>query len=421
MKWFKVLIAFAALSIIVVSAAFLFVSCGKGNNSGRTEITLSFWQFWTDPDAKAVIEELVAEFEKINPKTKIVITDLTWGEGHSKIVVGFSGGNPPDIVELGSDWVNEFSSRGALADITVYVRDLIPERIMWEPTRLDDSYYAVPWFLDTRAIFYNKDLFVKAKLDPNSVPDNWDDFLSACKAINKLGRPVAGFGANSYEKHRLYKKFLPFVWSNGGEVIDNFAKADFNSERNREAFRYYLKLVKAGIIDNQQNLDGKFIDGNLGFDFSGGWLLKNIERNNPKLNYGVMAVPSPSGEIGTSFAGGEYLSISSACAHPKEAMEFIKFITDVPNAVKLCKAVGFGFPSGGNLPTDPFYSRNVNRKIFYEQLLHSRMSPNNPKWVYIEEIIEKMVEKGMYGKGTPKELLSQANDNIKQILIGDIN
>ncbi|MCP4634675.1 MAG: extracellular solute-binding protein [candidate division Zixibacteria bacterium] len=394
------------------------VYCSQNGGRDDTGITLHFWQFWTDPQAKAVISALVEEFERENPGIKIEVNDLTWGEGHSKIVVAFASGNPPDILELGSDWIPEFSSRYVLRDIKGYIAEVKNERIMWEPAEFEHGCYAFPWFLDTRVIFYNKKLLNQAGF--NDPPTDWDNFLKACQKINNI-EGVSGFGANSFEKHRLYKKFMPFVWSNGGEIINKVAMPVFNSSKVLTSLDHYLKLVESGVIDNQRNLDTKFIDGKLGFNFSGGWLMKNINANNPALEYGVMPVPSPSGEMGISFAGGEYLSISSACKHPDEAFKFIEYLVDKDNTIKLCKTTGFGFPSSVELSDDPFYNENPHRMLFHKQLINSRMPPAIPQWVYIEEIIEKTIEQGMYKKGNIEHLLEKANDDIKRILDGERN
>jgi multiple sugar transport system substrate-binding protein len=409
---FPLRLLMAAVSIITIS---LVLACGGDGDSGR-QVVLEYWQFWTDPEAKAVITELVNGFETAHPGIKVNVTDLTWGEGHSKIIVAFSGGNPPDIVELGSDWIPEFSSRGSLMDITDYVGNLLEERIMWEQGIYKNRYFAVPWYLDTRVIFYNKDLLREAGFHTDRYPRTWDELRKACEKINNLGPKISGFGANIFEKHRLYKKFLPFVWTAGGDVLDSNFQPVFDSPEVIEAFEYYLGLTGNGVMDNQRNLDQRFINGTLGFDFSGGWTLKNIGRNNPDLNFGVMPVPSPSGEMGVSFAGGEYLAISAGCRHPRQAFEFIEFMVETGNTIKLCKTIGSGFPGTKQLPSDPFYSNNPHLQVFHEQLLNSRMPPAHPKWVYIEEIVEKTVEKGMYKKGRPADLLKEANHEIERLL-----
>ncbi|MBD3168495.1 MAG: extracellular solute-binding protein [candidate division Zixibacteria bacterium] len=414
LKYYKIKLAGYICALTVIFS--LVISCGGGGSSDSAKITLEFWQFWTDPDAKATVTSLIEDFQSRNPDTEVNVTDLTWGEGHSKIVVAFSSGNPPDIIELGSDWIPEFSNRGALYDISGFTADIRDKHIMWDPGIFGGKYYAVPWLLDTRVIFYNIDLMNRAGVSFEDATVSWDEFLFACQKVNGLGKDIAGFGANSFEKHRLYKKFLPFLWSAGGEVIDRMGESSLDSPEALSAFEYYLNLVKYGAIDTQSNLDQRFISGKLGFNFSGGWLLKNIHNNNPELNFGVITVPTPDGEMGISFAGGEYLALSSRCAHPEAAARFIKFLADPENTARLCETVGFGFPSTKQLPDDPFYTENRNRMLFHEQLLNSRMPPAHEDWVYIEEVIEKMVERGMYRKGEPAELLKQAETEISKIL-----
>ncbi len=415
----KIVVSNSKVLIIPLCILLFTINCGQQESHHDGKIVLEFWQFWTEPDAKSVIDSLVDEFETANPNIQIEITDLTWSEGHSKIVVAFSGGDIPDVLELGSDWVPEFSSRDALLDITEQIDEIIPERILWKPVIRNGAYYGIPWFLDTRVIFYNQDLLTASGYRPNEHPRTWSEFLKVCRKSNRFGDKIYGFGANSYEKHRLYKKFLPFAWSNGAMILDSDFRSTVDSPEMLEAFNYYLNLVETGLIDNQRNLDMAFMDGKLGFVFSGGWLLKSIEQNRPDLRYGVMPVPSPKDGMGVSFAGGEYLTITAGCENPEAALRFVRFMTDPQNSVRLCKAVGYGFPGSKELPDDPFYSRNRNRLIFHNQLLNSRMPPAHPQWVYIEEVIEKMIEKGMYDKGAPDNLLSEADREIMRVLSED--
>src|SRR3989304_2926880 len=85
--------------------------CGKEQAEKAAEgcTVIRFWQFWTEPKARAVITKAVEDFEAANPEFKVEITDLTWNDGHQKIVAAFAGGAVPDLLELGSDWIAEFA------------------------------------------------------------------------------------------------------------------------------------------------------------------------------------------------------------------------------------------------------------------------------------------------------------------------
>lgn len=392
----------------------LILSCAKQEN-GKT--VLDFWQFWTDPQVKPTLMEIIQQFEKENPEIKINLTDLTWSEGHEKIVVAFASGTAPDILELGSDWVPEFSSQDVLLDVTSDAEKIQQDFLMWEPVFYKGRIYGFPWLLDTRVLFYNKDLMKKAGLDPEKPPLNWKELLSYCQKINQLKPKAYGFGANSAERHRLYKKFLPFFWGNGGKILSSDQKSsEINSTVGIEALSFYKKLTEQGTIDNQRMLDENFKQGKIGFVISGGWLLNDIQKNLPDLKFGVCHIPKPEKGVFSSFAGGEFLVISKKSKNPDSAKKFIQYLIKKENSLKLCKAIGSAIPSAKGSELDPYYQNNKNLLVFSEQLRYAQTSPAVPQWVYIEEIIEKAVEQVMYDKKTPSQALDETKLEIDKIL-----
>lgn len=404
--------------LILVTFLFLSIlSCS--DRKEEVQIQLSFWQFWTDPEVRPTIEKLVSEFEEENPGVKINLTDLTWSNGHEKIVVAFSSKTAPDVLELGSDWVSEFSSEGVLMDVTEQAEKIKENYLMWEPVTYKGKIFGFPWILDTRVLFYNKELMKEVGLDPQNFPQTWDELLDFCKKINTLKPKAYGFGANSFERHRLYKKFLPFFWSNGGKILNkDWTESQINSSEGVQALEYYKKLTKQGLMDTQRNLDERFKKNQIGFLISGGWLLSDIEKNHPELNFGVSLMPNPKKDKGipASFAGGEYLVINKDSKHKEEAIKFIKFFIKKENCLKLCKTIGSASPSAKDAYLDPYYQNDKNLLIFQNQLRYSISPPAHPKWVYIEEIIEKAVENVMYDKKTPKKALDEAKIRIDRLL-----
>ena len=86
---------------------------------------ISWWQFWTDPAVKPTIEAMVDAFEKANPGIKVELTDLTWANGHEKIVLAFSSGTAPDVIELGARAENSAQSVAYLIELVVFASHLI--------------------------------------------------------------------------------------------------------------------------------------------------------------------------------------------------------------------------------------------------------------------------------------------------------
>jgi multiple sugar transport system substrate-binding protein len=412
MKTLKTVIPFLILAL-------MFSQCGNSQKEAEEKITLHFWQFWTDPEVKPAIESLIRQFEEENPEIEISLTDLTWADGHEKLVVAFSSNTAPDVLELGSDWVPEFSSGGVLLDVTDFAEKIKPGYLMWDPVIYQEKIYGFPWILDTRVIFYNRDLMHRVGLDPEKPPQTWDALLDYCETINGLKPQAYGFGANSFERHRLYKKFLPFFWSNGAKILSEDEKVCLiNSKEGKEALRFYKELTEQGVIDTQRMLDEQFKNNKIGFLLSGGWLLHDIRKNHPELNFGLCLVPRPEKDKGknASFAGGEYLVVNKKTQHPQEAIKLIQFLIKKENCLQLCKKIGSASPSATDAIKDPYYQEDPNLLLFQLQLQKAISPPAHPKWVYMEEIIEKAVEEVMYDKTSPEEALDQAKKKIDDFL-----
>jgi multiple sugar transport system substrate-binding protein len=392
--------------------------CGS-QKSADGKVVLQFWQFWTDADTRPVMARLLEKFEQENPDIDVAMTELTWNDGHEKIVVAFTSGTEPDVLELGSDWVPEFSSQGVLAEVTDEAAALREDYLLWDPVLYQDKVYGFPWTLDSRAMFYNRELMRRAGLDPDRPPETWPELLRAVQAIDALDEQTYGFGANSGERHRLYKKFLPFLWSNDGKILsDDWQRCLLDRPESVQALEFYLKLTRHGMVETQKMLDRAFMAGQIGFWQSGGWLISLIGKEAPDLDYGVALVPRPSRERGESrsFAGGEYLVISKRSKQRDAALRLIRFLISPEHALELTKAHKGATPAARSAFDDPYFANDPRLSVFNKQLLTSVMPPMHPKWVYMEEAIERAVEKAMYGKASAAEALQEATEKINELL-----
>ncbi len=377
--------------------------------------TISWWQFWTDPSIKPVIEEMTAEFEKQNPDIEVELTDLTWANGREKIVIAFASGTGPDVVELGSDWIAEFAVNGHLAEYTVDEKAQ-EEFHGWEMATFQNKVYAKPWFLGTRVLFGNRDLLTKAGYDKNFAPVTFDQFKEAVYKVDSLSKKIYGFGSNAPEKHRLYKKYLPFFWSFGAKIFsDDNRLCLLASDYAVNALNYYKELHDScGYVANQRGIEDAFLDGKVGFVISGDWLLKRIE--NEKLNFNLLSTLIPGEKYpGKSFMGGEFLAINKNSKNKKAAQKFVDFITSPENQVKFCKANRSANPSSKTAASDDYFTSNTHLQTFIKQLQLANHPPVDPNWVLFESIIEKAVEDALFGDRQTATALYEARKKIEAL------
>lgn len=416
---------FFLLSLLVlVAIVTLLQGCGDGNggtsDDGRTVIT--FWHFQSEPGQKKALMEQIEAFEEANPNLKVELQDLNWNDGKTKLLAAFNSNTAPDVLELGSDWVAQFSSAGVLADQGKLGGDNSARFSagVLSPGQWQGGIYAWPWTTDTRVLFYNKELLAAAGVDTTRTDTLWSDVLDKAEKVRVVNQQVYGFGANGSDRHRLYKKILPFFWSNGGEVLNEKGASVVNSRENVEALDMYLTLARSGFIDSQKGLDQLFLSGKLAYWISGPWLVDRIAKDNPKLKYGLTILPSFTGKAAVSFAGGEYLAINEASRHKAEAKALITFLTSPKQALEFAKSLPGGTtPADMSVANDSFL-QSPARKVFTDQLRSARMTPVHPKWLEIEEIVEDEVSAALLGQKSAEQALNDAHLRITQLGTADV-
>lgn len=397
--------------VFLIIFSVILLSCSRD----ESQKTIKFWHFWSEPNQKNALRELINKFEKEND-CKVELTELSWNDGKTKLIAAFNSGTAPDVLELGSDWVAQFSSSNVLKELnkdTFEISKFID--FSHQPAYWNGKLYAIPWVVDTRVLFFNRDLLTKAGREGNP-PLTMQELLEMARAVH-LGNDIYGFGANGADPHRLYKKILTFFWTFGGGVFNKRGELVLASPQNVAALNFYKELSKVGMIETQRQLDPAFVQGKIAFWISGAWLLEKIQNENPKLNFGISTIPSYTNSQGVSFAGGEYLAINEKTKNFELAKKLVKFLTDGQNSLYFCKKINeAGFPADRSFFKNNELVNTEYKKAFAEQLESSRMTPVHPRWLEIEEIIENAVVQVLYDRVDSFSALKEAQNHINSIL-----
>jgi len=379
----------------------------KKTAENSNEIT--FWHFQSEPKYKAALKKLIEKFETEN-NCKVKTVELSWGDGKTKIISAFNSRIAPDVLELGSDWVAQFSGGGVLADITndVDLNQFIPAS--QAPCLWKNKVYTLPWYVDTRVIYVNKSLLKKYNAIDSIA--TWQDILKVSQIIN--GKDSYGFGVNGADPHRLYKKIMPLLWSNGADLFTN-GKATLNSANAIEALKMYITLSKFGIVESQKNLDNLFLQGRIGLLFSGGWLLDKLKKSSNSFEFEIINVPNFNSNLGKSFTGGEYIGISASTKKKELSVKFLKYITSGAVTLEYCKnEIGTVLPADKDYFNHQYFQERPYMNYFIQQIANSKMTDVHKNWLDIEEILENAVEKALYGVKSPEAALKEANQELRK-------
>ncbi len=126
-------------------------------------------RFWAMGREGEVVTQLLPEFERTHPGIHVEVQQLPWTAAHEKLLTAFAGDATPDVCQLGNTWIPEFAALDALEPLDAIRRRVGDRRCrrdyfpgIWDTNVVDGALYGVPWYVDTRLLFYRRDLLAQA-------------------------------------------------------------------------------------------------------------------------------------------------------------------------------------------------------------------------------------------------------------------
>jgi len=237
--------------------------------------------------------------------------------------------------EQGPDVGTQFAAGGNLLDLTQLAGDLGKA---FAPLQRDayitwnGKVYGIPWYSETRVLFYHKDLLDKAGVKPPTTWSEWADAAKKLTAGEQFGYPV------SMEGTWPGQLWIPLGISNGGRVLDKNGKVVSDSPQMREALQFVtdfytkLKTMPAATPTYKNNdLVQLFMLKKIAMLWFNGELLQSIEESNPDLLRTIGAVQVPvnkRGDTSRSFLGGFGLFVFAKSANPEGGMALLRWLYD---------------------------------------------------------------------------------------------
>ncbi|MER7175487.1 sugar ABC transporter substrate-binding protein [Streptomyces mesophilus] len=406
----------AAVAVTLASALTL-TACGGSSGSqasADSKQTLSVWAMGTEGEKLADVAKV---YEKANPNITVKVTPIGWDVAHQKLVAAAAAGKLPDVMQMGGSYMTEFADMGALEPVdtkTFQKKDFFPAG--WQQGEYEGETYGVPWYVDTRVLFYRTDLAEKAGVD--KAPATMAELQQAAekyqkKAGTKWGLSIQPGGLDTVQS------FYQFLYSAGGEIVSKDGKAVANSPAAVKALENYGSYFEKGLSEKSvrpgYDVTKDFNNGSVPMFFGGPWIMGLIDENYPDLK-GKWAVANvPADETSASMAGGSALTISADSEHKAAAEEFIKYLTDAKGQADWYKRTK-DLPANvnawetGELATDP------NMQIWKTQMESAKVSPAQPKWTEITSKIDSAIEKVVQGKASAQSALDAAQGEIEGLV-----
>ena len=368
-----------------------------GSGCGRRDDAVVVIDFWCMGREAEVVVELLPQFHARHPETRVRIQQLPWTAAHEKLLTAYAGDALPDLCQLGNTWLPEFTALGALEpldqraaaagiELDDYYAGILDTNAM--PTPQGTRLFGLPWYADTRLLFYRTDLL--ASVGHPSAPQTWSQWMQAMHALRRP-EPGARYGAllPLNEPEPLFALAL----QQGDVLADDDTRGAFSAPAFRRALEFYVNIFREGLAPAMSsaqvsNVWDEFARGMFGFYITGPWNIGEFRRRLPPSMQSLWAtapLPGPDGP-GLSTAGGSSLVLFKRSRHPHQAWSLIEFLSETATMQRFHALTG-NLPPRRSAWRSPALANDAPSQAFARQLERVRAAPKIPEW---ERIFQEM-------------------------------
>ena len=369
----------AVLAVFGLLAA---AGCG-GSQSGSESRDVLRVLAWGTEGSK--LDDMAARFTREHPDIDLRITSVTSSAAHEKLLVGIAGGEVPDVAVVGASNMAALAHTHALekAPAEFDQRQFLPAAI--DAVQINGTAYGVPWFLDTRVLFYRTDIAAKAGV--TAAPTTWAELKEAARAMQSKSGAKYGISLPTDS----WQIFLPFLYQAGADITDG-PRVSLNTPEVAAATAYFKSFVDEGltpsVVREGFEIAPAFVRGTHPMFISGAWQMRRIrEVGGPSTDGRWAVAPLPRGRTEASTFGGGIWTVPKGSSHRKTAWEFVKWMSEPAQQAEWYTAVG-ALPASRAAWSLPALADDPHAQVFRTQLRTAKRPPALPEWPAIAAAIE---------------------------------
>jgi multiple sugar transport system substrate-binding protein len=361
--------------------------------------------------------ELFEEWNAANPDYQVVSEVVGWGQCQDKVTTLAVAGTPVDIAYVGSRALKQF----AMNDLIVPVPMTDEEKASYynyvpDTVSFDGTQWGIPVAFSTKALFWNKDLFEAAGLDPETPPKTWDEQLAFAKQVTE-NTDARGFGMVAKTYDATMHWFLHWVYTNNGQVIDADGNIVLNSPENLEALEAFHAMVpysEEGPTAYEQNetraiwLDGGIAMMQCSVSCAG----RGTEAG---INWGVAPLPlGPNAKGPGTLLITDSLAVFKGTGQEDKVIEFGKFLTSPENQLAYELSEGGLTPLRPSAEVDALVAETPHWKPFIDGIEFGGPEPLLTDYIGLQNTMIEMVQSVVTDAATPAEALERAASELEQ-------
>jgi multiple sugar transport system substrate-binding protein len=359
--------------------------------------------------------DYIAQWEAANAGWKIAPEVVGWGQCQDKVTTLAAAGTPVALAYVGSRTLKQF----ALNDLIVPVPMTDEEKAAYynfvpETVTFDGTQWGIPVAFSTKALFWNKDLFEAAGLDPETPPKTWEEKIAFAKQITE-NTDAAGYGLVAKTFDNTMHQFLHWVYTNSGQVIDADGNIVLDSPQNLAALTALKDIVpfsEEGPTAYEQNeVRAIWLDGGVAMIEAGAGAAARADEAG--LNWGVAPLPvGPDAKGPGTLLITDSLAIFKGTGVEEKAIEFAKFITNAEN--QWAYDIDQGLTPLRPVHVDELLAEKPFWKPFLDGIEFGGPEPLLTDYVGLQNVMIEMVQSVVTGAAEPAAALTKAAGELEQ-------
>jgi multiple sugar transport system substrate-binding protein len=376
-------------------------------------VTLTFWHYYGGAHT-ASLEAVLQKYMDEHPNVTIEARLVNFPDFNRTLLQSAAAGDLPDIALINAFDTQMLAEAGIITDLTERATEWggtgnyfpgIYETSLWEGKN-----YGLPHLADAYVLWYNKDIFEEAGLEP---PKTWDELRETAKALSGDGR--YGIAMSAVEGLEGATAYVLRLLAAGGDITD------IDSDAGREAMEEIVGLVESGSMSPgilgwlEDDVATQFATGQAAMMINSASYVNYFRSEYPELNSGLAHMPAD--EASTTFLNAEHLTITSGSENPDAAWDLIVWMQQ-PEVLNDYLPKRNKLPALKNVADEPQWADDPVWSVFTSQLEDAWAPTGNVATNSAEILtyIQEAVQASVSGDSTIDEALAAAQVKIDEAL-----
>lgn len=422
----RILAAAATSAAMIVALG----ACSSGGASGGSDARGDITIWYSNNESEiAWGKQMVSAWNADHPDEQVKAQEIPAGKSSEEVIgAAITAGNAPCLVfNTAPVAVPQFQKQGGLVDLSSFTDGAayIEKRTGDASSQYQDAdgkYFQMPWKSNPVMIFYNKDMFAAAGLDPeNPKLSTYDDFLATSRTLVESGAaPNAIYPAPTSQFFQSWFDFYPlYAAETGGSQLVEDGKATFDNADGAAVAEFWKTLYSEGLAGKEQYQGDSFADGQAAMSIVGPWAVSVYK---DAVNWGAVPVPTSTGTPAAdtyTFSDAKNVGMFTACKNQATAWDVLKFATSEEQDGQLLELTG-QMPLRADLTTvyPDYFAANPAYQQFGDQASRTVEVPSVPNSVAVWQAFRDAYTKSVItGDGDVAGSLGDAATKINDLIV----